>query len=131
MKIALTSVLVDDPAKAFKFYTEVLGFVERMYIPEAQLAIVVSPEEPLGTGLLLEPNDNPIAKPFQEAIYQQGLPSIVFGVEDIQEACGVASILANNVMTELKNIHKQPHVGIGRKPGRIRPYDSPSSTRVG
>ena len=56
-----------------------------MYIPEARLAIVVSAEEPAGTGLLLEPNDNPISKPFQEAVYQQGLPMIVFGVEDIQK----------------------------------------------
>jgi catechol 2,3-dioxygenase-like lactoylglutathione lyase family enzyme len=84
MKIALTSVIVDDPIKAFKFYTEVLGFVEKVYMPEAQLAIVVSPEEPEGTGLLLEPNGNPIAKTFQEAVYQQGLPLIVFGVEDLQ-----------------------------------------------
>lgn len=85
MKIALTSVFVDDPGKAFKFYTEVLGFVERMYIPEAQLAIVVSAEEPGGTGLLLEPNGNPIARTYQEAIYKEGLPAIVFGVGDIQE----------------------------------------------
>jgi predicted enzyme related to lactoylglutathione lyase len=84
MKIALTSILVDDPIKAFKFYTEVLGFAERMYVPEADLAIVASPEEPGGTGLLLEPNDNPIAKPFQQGIYEQGLPAIVFGVEDVQ-----------------------------------------------
>jgi len=85
MKIALTSVFVDDPNKAFKFYTEVLGFVKRMYMPEAWLAIVASPEEPDSTGLLLEPNNNPIAKTYQEAIYKQGLPAIVFGVEDIQK----------------------------------------------
>ncbi|HKP51986.1 MAG TPA: VOC family protein [Chloroflexia bacterium] len=85
MKIALTSVFVDDPGKAFNFYTEVLGFVERMYIPEAALAIVASSEEPGGTGLLLEPNYNPIAKTYQEAIYKEGLPAIVFGVEDIHE----------------------------------------------
>ena len=84
MKIALTSVLVDDPIKAFKFYTEVLGFVEKLYVPEAYLAIVVSPEDPNGTGLLLEPNHNPIAKPFQVGVYEQGLPIIVFGVADIQ-----------------------------------------------
>lgn len=84
MKIALTSVLVDDPIKAFKFYTEVLGFVEKLYVPEAYLAIVVSPEDPNGTGLLLEPNNNPIAKPFQAGVYEQGLPIIVFGVADIQ-----------------------------------------------
>ena len=85
MKIALTSVFVDDPGKAFTFYTEVLGFVERLYVPEARLAIVVSPEEPDGTGLLLEPNDNPVARTYQEAIYQQGLPVIVFAVEDVQK----------------------------------------------
>ena len=85
MKIALTSVLVDDPIKAFKFYTEVLGFVERMYIPEAYLAIVVSPEDRDGTGLLLEPNNNPISKPFQQGVYEMGLPIIVFSVADIQQ----------------------------------------------
>ena len=84
MKISLVSVLVDDPIKAFKFYTEVLGFVERMYMPEALLAIVASPEEPQGTGLLLEPNNNPIAKPFQSGVYEQGLPIIVFGVDNIE-----------------------------------------------
>jgi catechol 2,3-dioxygenase-like lactoylglutathione lyase family enzyme len=84
MKIQLTSVIVDDPAKAFKFYTEVLGFVERLYVPEVGLAIVASPEEPNGTGLLLEPNGNPIARTFQEALFKEGLPPIVFGVADIQ-----------------------------------------------
>jgi predicted enzyme related to lactoylglutathione lyase len=85
MKISLTSVFVDDPIKAFKFYTEVLGFVKRLYIPEADLAIVVSPEEPHGTGLLLEPNGNLNAKAFQESVYLAGLPVIVFGVDDVQK----------------------------------------------
>jgi predicted enzyme related to lactoylglutathione lyase len=85
MKIALTSIPVNDPIAAFKFYTEVLGFVERLYMPEMYLAIVVSPEEPQGTGLLLEPNNTPAYKTFQEAIYNMGLPLIVFGVEDIQK----------------------------------------------
>ncbi len=85
MKIALTSVFVDDPTKAFEFYTQVLGLVERLYMPEAQLAIVVSPEDPGGTGLLLEPSDNPIGKSYQEALYSQGLPAIVLGVEDVQK----------------------------------------------
>ena len=85
MKILLTSVFVDDPAKAFRFYTEVLGFVEKMYVPEAALAIVASAEEPDGTGLLLEPNDNPIARTYQEALYNAGLPVIVFGAGDIQK----------------------------------------------
>ena len=85
MKIMLTSVPVNNPIDAFMFYTEVLGFVKRLYIPEAVLAIVASPEEPDGTGLLLEPNNNPISKTFQEAVYQAGLPIIVFGTADIQQ----------------------------------------------
>lgn len=85
MKISLTSVFVDDPVKAFKFYTEVLGFVEKMYIPEAELAIVASPEEPDGTSLLLEPRGKAFAKTYQESVYKAGLPVIVFGVEDIQK----------------------------------------------
>ena len=85
MKIGLTSVYVDDPAKAFRFYTEVLGFVERLYIAEAQLAIVASAEAPDGTGLLLEPNNNPIAQTYQQALYQAGLPAIVFTTQDIHQ----------------------------------------------
>ena len=85
MKIALTSVFVDDPNKAFTFYTETLGFIKRVHIPEAHLAIVASPEDPDGTGLLLEPNGNLGAAAFQKGIYEAGLPYIVFGVEDIQQ----------------------------------------------
>lgn len=84
MKVSLVSVMVDDPIKAFKFYTETLGFVERMYMPEMLVAIVASPEEPNGTGVLLEPSDNPIVKPFRAGVYAQGMPVIVFGVEDCQ-----------------------------------------------
>jgi predicted enzyme related to lactoylglutathione lyase len=83
MNIALTSVFVNDPIAAFKFYTEVLGFVEKMYMPEMQLAIVVSPDDPDGTALLLEPNGNLGAKEFQVGVYQADLPTIVFGTKDI------------------------------------------------
>lgn len=85
MKITLVSVIVNDPIKAFKFYTETLGFVEKMYMPEMQLAIVVSPEDTNGTALLLEPNGNPISQTFQEAVYALGLPPIIFGVADVQK----------------------------------------------
>lgn len=85
MKISLTSVFVDNPIEAFKFYTEKLGFVEHTYVPDAMLAVVVSPEAPDGTALLLEPNNNPIASNYQKALYSEGLPAIVFGVEDIQQ----------------------------------------------
>jgi catechol 2,3-dioxygenase-like lactoylglutathione lyase family enzyme len=84
MKIALTSVFVNDPLEAFRFYTEKLGFVEKMYMPEHYLAIVASPEDPDGTSLLLEPNMNLGAKEFQKGIYDAGLPIIVFGVPDVQ-----------------------------------------------
>jgi predicted enzyme related to lactoylglutathione lyase len=84
MKIQLVSVFVHDPIAAFKFYTEVLGFVEKMFMPEANLAIVASSEDPNGTSLLLEPNDNPLAKTFQKGIHDSGLPVIVFGVNDVQ-----------------------------------------------
>lgn len=85
MKIGLTSVFVNDPLTAFKFYTEILGFEKKLYMPEAFLAIVVSPEQPDGTALLLEPNDNLNAKEFQQTIYNAGLPIIVFTVGDIQK----------------------------------------------
>lgn len=84
MKISMTSVFVNDPLEAFKFYTEVLGFKERLFMPEANLAIVASPEDPDGTGLLLEPSDNPVAKTYQEGLYKVGLPVIVFSASDVQ-----------------------------------------------
>ncbi|WP_201318534.1 VOC family protein [Paenibacillus sp. EPM92] len=85
MKITLTSVFVNNPHEAFKFYTEVLGFLKKTYVPEYGLAIVVSPEEPDGTGLLLEPRGESFAKTYQETLYEAGLPVIVFGVEDIHK----------------------------------------------
>jgi len=87
MKIAMTGVYVRDVDAAFAFYTDVLGFVEKLRIREARLAVVVSPEQPDGTALLLEPNDSPLAKSYQEALYQAGVPPIVFGVSHIEEVC--------------------------------------------
>ncbi len=83
MKIALTSIHVNDPINAFRFYTEVLGFVEKLYLPQANLAIVASAEEPNGTGLLLEPADSQLAKNYQEGLFRAGIPVIVFGVADM------------------------------------------------
>jgi predicted enzyme related to lactoylglutathione lyase len=85
MKIGMTSVFVPDPIKAYKFYTEVLGFAKKLYMPEHWLAIVSSPEDPSGTSLMLEPNHNPIAKNFQEGLYKSGIPCIVFSADDIQK----------------------------------------------
>jgi len=87
MKINLSSVYVDDQGKALKFYTEVLGFVKKADIPvgEFRWLTVVSPEEPEGTELLLEPSDNPATKTFKKSLYEQGIPLTSFAVEDIQE----------------------------------------------
>lgn len=70
MKIKLTSVFVEDQEKALRFYTEVLGFVKKLDLPVGKFKwlTVVSPDEPNGTQLLLEPNGNPAAKQYQEAI---------------------------------------------------------------
>jgi catechol 2,3-dioxygenase-like lactoylglutathione lyase family enzyme len=87
VKIKLTSVLVDDQDKALKFYTEVLGFVKKEDRPVGQFRwlTVVSPEGPADIELLLEPNDNPAARTYQEALFEQGIPLTAFAVEDIQE----------------------------------------------
>jgi len=87
MKIKLTSVFVDDQDKALTFYTEVLGFVKKADVPVGQFKwlTVVSPQELDGTELLLEPNDNPVSRTFQEALHAQGIPATSFAVEDIRK----------------------------------------------
>jgi predicted enzyme related to lactoylglutathione lyase len=85
MTIKMTSIPVHNPIEAYKFYTEILGFEKKLYMPEHFLAIVVSPEDPNGTALLLEPNHNPLSKTFQEGVYKMGLPIIVMGVMDVQK----------------------------------------------
>ena len=83
MKIALTSIFVNDVDAAFAFYTQVLGFAERMYMPQMRLAIVISPEQPQGTGLLLSPCDNELGRNFQQGLYAAGIPAMVMGTDDI------------------------------------------------
>lgn len=85
MKIALVSIFVNNPIEAHQYYTEVLGFTSRLFMPEHYLAIVASPEEPNGTGLLLEPNQSPIAKNYQDALRSANLPCMTFGSADIQK----------------------------------------------
>jgi catechol 2,3-dioxygenase-like lactoylglutathione lyase family enzyme len=87
MKIQLTSVMVDNQDKALKFYTEVLGFLNKRDIPlgEARWLTVVSPSAPDGVELVLEPNSNPAAQVFQKAIFEQGIPYTAFAVDDIQK----------------------------------------------
>lgn len=87
MKIKVTSVFVDDQSKALKFYTDVLGFVKKSDVSagEYRWLTVVSPEEPNGTELLLEPDDNPAAKAFKKALFEQGIPATMFEVDDINK----------------------------------------------
>ena len=88
MKIAMVSVFVEDPVKAFEYYTEVLGFEEVMYAPENYLAIVKSPLEKNGPMLLLEPtepNGLDIAKQYKKKLYEMGIPVISFGSDDIHK----------------------------------------------
>ena len=86
MKIDLTSVFVDDQDKALKFYTEVLGFIKKADLPagEYRWLTVVSPEASDGVQLVLEPSDNPATKTFKRAVFEQGIPYMSFGVDDIQ-----------------------------------------------
>jgi catechol 2,3-dioxygenase-like lactoylglutathione lyase family enzyme len=87
MKIVVTSVFVEDQDKALKFYTEKLGFVKKQDFPvgEFKWLTVVSPEDRNGTELLLEPNDNPVAKEYQKGLVVQGIPATSFGVADIED----------------------------------------------
>jgi catechol 2,3-dioxygenase-like lactoylglutathione lyase family enzyme len=85
MKINLTSVLVDDQAKALRFYTEVLGFVTKHEIPlgDHSWITVVSPEDPAGPQLSLEPDEHPAARPFKQALVEDGIPFTSFAVDDV------------------------------------------------
>ncbi len=86
MKIKLTTVYVDDQDKALRFYTEVLGFVKKADVGQGQYRwlTVASPEEPYGTQLQLALNDNPAAKAYQQAIFQQGQPAAMFHTDDVK-----------------------------------------------
>jgi predicted enzyme related to lactoylglutathione lyase len=86
MKIALTSLFVDDQRAALAFYTEVLGFTKRHDIPlgENFWLTVVSPESPDGPELLLEPSGHPAVKPYRDALAEDGIPLAQFAVDDIE-----------------------------------------------
>ena len=87
MRIYLSSIFVDDQDKALRFYTEVLGFVKKEDIPlgEFRWLTVVSPEEPDGTELVLEPGAHPAVKPFKDALMNDGIPFASFAVDDVHK----------------------------------------------
>jgi len=85
MRINLSGIHVDDQAKALRFYTEVLGFVKKTDVPlgEHRWLTVVSPEDPDGVELVLEPNDHPAVRPYMEALVADGIPFTSFAVSDV------------------------------------------------
>ncbi|MEV0327922.1 VOC family protein [Micromonospora echinospora] len=85
MRINVTSVLVDDQAKALAFYTEKLGFIKKTDVPAggARWLTVVSPADPDGVELLLEPDGHPAAGPFKNALVADGIPYTQFAVDDV------------------------------------------------
>jgi catechol 2,3-dioxygenase-like lactoylglutathione lyase family enzyme len=87
MRIKLTSVLVDGQDKALHFYTHVLGFRKKTEIPlgEHRWLTVVSPDQPDGTELVLEPASHPAARPFKAALVSDGIPFTSFAVDDVHE----------------------------------------------
>jgi predicted enzyme related to lactoylglutathione lyase len=85
MKIIVTSIFVNDQDKALDFYSETLGFVKKHDVPtgEYRWITLVSSEDQTGTELLLEPNQHPAAKEYQEKLFAEGIPVTMFGVTDI------------------------------------------------
>ena len=86
MKIKLTTLHVDDQAKALRFYTEVLGFVKKADFSQGSYRwlTVASPEDPDGTELQLALDNNPAAKAYQQALFQQSQPAAMFFTDDVQ-----------------------------------------------
>src|SRR5262245_44455403 len=87
MRIVVTSVLVDDQDKALRFYTDVLGFVKKTEVPLGvhRWLTVVSPDDPDGVELVLEPDDYRVAKQFKQALVEDGIPFTSFAVKDVNE----------------------------------------------
>ena len=109
MRITLTGVFVSDQDEALRFYTETLGFVKKHDVPvgEFKWLTVVSSDDPDGTELLLEPNENPVAQEYQKGLFDQGIPAASFSVTDVRaeyenlKSLGVAFTMEP---TELPNV---------------------------
>ncbi|GAB3306522.1 VOC family protein [Geodermatophilus aquaeductus] len=85
MRINLASIHVDDQDQALRFYTDVLGFVKKTEVPlgEHRWLTVVSPEDPDGVELVLEPSDHPAVAPYKQALVADGIPITSFAVADV------------------------------------------------
>ena len=127
MRITVTSVGADDQRKALRFYTEVLGFVPKADAPlgEYSWLTVVSPEDPDGTELLLEPDQHPAARPFKEALVADGIPAASFGVADVHAEH--ARLSALGVRFTLRADRRRP----GDDRGARRHLRQPDPDRLG
>lgn len=96
MRIKVTSIYVNDQTKALQFYTEVLGFVKKADFTQGPFRwlTVASPEELDGTELQLALNDNPAARAYQQAMFEQGKPAAMFYVDDVQREYNRMKLLA-------------------------------------
>lgn len=102
MRLRLTSLMVNDQDRALKFYTEIVGFQKKHEIPvgEYRWITVVSPEGPDELELSLEPNANPAARAFQEAMFSQKIPLAAFETSDIDGDCKRLSSLGVVFLSE-------------------------------
>jgi len=106
MRVNVLSVFVDDQAKGLAFYTEVLGFVKKHDVPLGEFSwiTVVSPEQPDGTEVLLEPANHPAVAPFRSALNADGIPWTSFAVDDVQaeyERLRAAGVVFTQEPTEM------------------------------
>jgi catechol 2,3-dioxygenase-like lactoylglutathione lyase family enzyme len=109
VRIYVTSVFVDDQAKALDFYTNILGFKKKRDIPlgDASWLTVVSAEQPDGTELLLEPSGHPAVKPFKDALVEDGIPATSFAVDDVRaefDRLRSKGVLFTQEPTEMGNV---------------------------
>ena len=109
MRITLTGVFVGDQDEALRFYTETLGFVKKNDVPvgEFKWLTVVSPDDPDGPELLLEPHENPVAQEYQKGLFEQGIPAMSFSVTDVRaeyEKLTLLGVAFTMEPTELPNV---------------------------
>ena len=119
MRIKITSVYVDDQEKALRFYTDVLGFVKKADFSQGpyRWLTVASPDDPNGAELQLALNDDPAAKAYQQAMFQQSQPAAVFFTSDVQadyermKARGAEFTVPPTDVTASTGISSRPRIG--------------------
>lgn len=88
MNIIANSIFVDNQEEALQFYTDILGFEKKIDEPVGEgfrWLTLVSPNQPDGAQLILEPNGNPIASDYQQRLFEANIPITMFGVENVQQ----------------------------------------------